>query len=113
MEAGSVSAGVVTFDGEVFAWSQEAGSWHFVRVPAEASAAVVELLVGPRRGFGSVRVAATVGSTTWETSLFPDKESGGFLLPVKKSVRTAEGILADDVVHVELVVEPGTEGAES
>ena len=42
-----------------------------------------------RRGFGSVRVEATVGPTTWRTSIFPSKESGSYVLPVKKAVRTA------------------------
>ncbi|MGB7880788.1 MAG: DUF1905 domain-containing protein, partial [Ilumatobacteraceae bacterium] len=45
-----------------------------------------------RRGFGSVRVEVTVGSTTWRTSIFPDTKSESFVLPVKQAVRLAEGL---------------------
>ena len=61
---------------------------------------------GLRRGFGSVRVEATVGGSTWRTSVFPDTSSGSFVLPVKKPVRIAEGIEPGDTVDVSLVVEP-------
>lgn len=61
---------------------------------------------GPREGFGSVRVQATVGSTTWHTSLFPDATTGSFVLPVKKPVRLAEGLAAGASCEVTLEVRP-------
>ncbi|WP_295661511.1 DUF1905 domain-containing protein [uncultured Nocardioides sp.] len=70
----------------------EPGSWHFVTVPAEAAADIV-LEAGPRRGFGSVRVEARIGSTAWHTSLFPESV-GTMVLPVKRAVRLAEGLEA-------------------
>jgi hypothetical protein len=82
------------------------GSWHFVTLPEELSEDVV-LEAGPRGGFGSVRVEARIGSTTWHTSLFPDSTIGSFLLPVKKSVREAEGLSAGDVCEVTLGVVTG------
>ena len=54
-----------------------------------------------RRGFGSLRVRATVGTTTWDTSVFP-AASGSYLLPVKKQVRRQEGLEDGDVVDVRL-----------
>ena len=65
------------------------GSWFFVTVPEEISDDIAALTAGARKGFGSVRVTATVGATTWQTSVFPSK-SGSYLLPVKKPVRVAE-----------------------
>jgi hypothetical protein len=50
------------------------------------------------RGFGSVRVRVTIGATTWQTSIFPGAER--YALPLKKAVRTAEGIEPGDEVHV-------------
>jgi len=98
----------VRFAAELFLWAD--GSWHFVRLPDAAAEEVRDLADeawhGPRRGFGSVKVRATIGVTSWGTSVFPEKESGSFLLPVKKAVRAAEGIVADDLVPVELEVEP-------
>lgn len=77
-------------------------AWHFVRVPEEESADIRDLTAGARRGFGSVRVAVTVGSTSWRTSVFPQAGTGCYLLPVKKAVRTAEHLQPDDPVPVRL-----------
>jgi hypothetical protein len=59
------------------------------------------LELGKRRGFGSVKVTATIGSSRWQTSLFPQK-TGGWFLPVKKPVRLAEGLDFGDDVEGEL-----------
>jgi hypothetical protein len=49
-------------------------------------------------------VEVTVGSTTWRTSLFPDTKRATYLLPVKKAVRTAEGLADGTRVDAELDV---------
>jgi hypothetical protein len=77
------------FDADLWRWDN--GSWFFVTLPLEVSADL-RMEAGPPRGFGSVRVEATVGGSVWRTSLFPHKDSGSFVLPVKKAVRTAEGL---------------------
>lgn len=82
------------------------GGWHFLSVPPDVGADIADRTAGSRRGFGSVRVAATVGATSWRTSIFPDAPSGSFLLPVKRTVRKAEGLETGDVVRVELEVDP-------
>lgn len=77
------------------------GAWHFVTLPpdcADEIRAIAER--APRRGFGSVRVEVAIGASTWKTSIFPDKATGSYLLPVKKDVRAREGIEAGDVVQV-------------
>jgi Domain of unknown function (DUF1905) len=81
------------------------GGWHFLTLPPEVADEVREL--GARAGFGSVRVAVTVGGSSWETSVFPDARSGSYLLPVKKPVRAAEALRAGDRVRVELAVSRG------
>jgi hypothetical protein len=89
-------------------WIWEAsgeGSWHFITLPEDAADEVKAITDGTvRRGFGSVRVEATVGPTTWRTSIFPSKESGSYVLPVKKAVRTAADVGDGDDVAVELVL---------
>jgi hypothetical protein len=57
---------------------------------------------GEPAGFGSVRVHVRIGQTVWATSVFPEKASGSYLLPVKKSVRDSEGIDDGDRVTVRL-----------
>jgi len=64
-----------------------------------------ELAAEPRRGFGSVRVRVTIGATSWQTSIFPDGGREAYVLPLKRAVRTAEGLDVGDTctVTVELV----------
>ena len=81
------------------------GSWHFLTLPAEP-AEDIALEAGPRQGFGSIRVAATIGSTTWRTSLFPDAAAGSLVLPVKKQVRRSEDLHAGGSCEVTLEVAP-------
>ena len=86
------------FDAEVFAWDDGPGpSWRFARLPGDV-ADDIRAGAPPAGGFGSVKVAVSVGSTTWSTSVFPEKASGSFVLPVKAGVRKAEGIDDGDVV---------------
>ena len=56
-------------------------------------------------GWGSLRVTATIGGTTWRTSVFPDAKSGAFVLPLKAEVRRREGIGAGDRVAVAVEIE--------
>ena len=90
------------FSADLWRWeAQEA--WFFVTVPADESALIRER-PRPPRGFGSVRVRATIGSTTWQTSIFPDSTRGAYVLPVKKAVRRAEDLEEGDRAAVLLVV---------
>jgi len=50
-------------------WEHDgAGGWHFVTLPAPEGDEIRSTC--EPRGFGSVRVRATVGSSTWDTSVF-------------------------------------------
>ena len=94
---------MITVTAPIWLWSEGKGSWHFLTVPAEAAVEIRLLATasGPRRGFGSVRVAATINGVTWRTSIFPRK-SGGYILPIKTEVRAQAGIAAGDEVSVTL-----------
>ncbi|CAM3561323.1 DUF1905 domain-containing protein [Smaragdicoccus niigatensis] len=91
-----------TFESELFLWQGDASSWTFLRIPLDVADAIRDEQFGPRKGFGSVKVLATIGDSQWSTSVFPEKESGSFLLPVKKQVRTAERVAGGDPVTVRL-----------
>ena len=96
---------MITVTAPVWLWNAEKGSWHFLTVPPEQAIEIrlLAIAAGPRRGFGSVRVAATINGVTWRTSIFPQK-SGGYILPIKAGVRAQAGIAADDEVTVTLDV---------
>jgi hypothetical protein len=88
------------FTAPLWEWRSRA-EWYFVTVPDEASADIREI-PRPPRGFGAVKVRVRVGGSRWSTSIFPDSEQGAYVLPVKKSVRLAEGLAAGGPVDVEL-----------
>ena len=91
-----------TFDSSLWRWEGEA-AWHFISLPEDV-ADEIEDSPTQRGGFGSVRVHARIGQTSWSTSVFPDRGRGTFILPVKKQVREREGLSAGDVVRVELAI---------
>ena len=102
----------VTFTAELWRWSAREGSadtgaWCFVTLPLDLADEVRER-AGEPRGFGSVRVRVRVDTTTWDTSVFPDAASGSYVLPVKKSVRSAAGVTEGDLLTVTLLVRDDT-----
>jgi uncharacterized protein DUF1905 len=94
---------VISITAPLWLWSGEGGSWHFITVPPDESVEIrlESLASGIRRGFGSVRVEASINGVAWKTSIFPQK-SGGYLLPVKAAVRRDAGIVAGEKVTVTL-----------
>ena len=95
---------MIQFESELWVWRSDSGSgWHFITLPEAARDAVNSEIEGiPRKGFGSVKVRVTIGKSTFETSLFPAKEYGSYLLPVKATVRKANSLYAGDEVKVAL-----------
>ncbi|MDX6200063.1 MAG: hypothetical protein QOJ79_3214 [Actinomycetota bacterium] len=87
------------FRGEVFYWRGPA-PWHYVAVPERQSAEISAIAFAVTYGWGVIPVTATLGDTSWETSLFP--KDGLYLVPVKTVVRRAEAIDLGDVVDLHL-----------
>ena len=94
-----------TFEGRLRAWREEQpDSWVFVTLPAELTDEIDDELAAPPRAFGSVRVAVRCGTSQWSTSLFPSKEAGSYVLPVKKAVRRKEELEPGDTATFTLRV---------
>jgi hypothetical protein len=98
----------ITHTGKLWRWTgaSGSGSWHFLTIEGEAgealgATALMRRLEKSIGGFGSLRVEARIGGSAFKTSVFPSRELG-WLLPVKASVRKAEGIGEGDAVTVEL-----------
>ena len=92
-------------EADIWLYAAAKSAWHFVSLPPALSEGIRSLR-GPRSaGWGSLRVTATIGSTTWRTSIFPDTKSGAFLLPLKADVRQRENIGAGDRVAVAVEIE--------
>ncbi len=91
------------FTAELWEWTSNATSWVFATLPVDDGEDIREF-VPTTRGFGSVRVEVQVGETTWRTSVFPSKETGSYVLPVKKAVRSKEALEIGDDVEFDLTV---------
>jgi hypothetical protein len=89
--------------GEIFTW-RGPSPFHFVRVPEDQVAALRTVAREVTYGGGMIPVEMGLGSTVWETSLWP--KDGGYLVPVKDEVREAEGVDEGDVVTLRLTVRP-------
>jgi hypothetical protein len=83
----------------------EKASWYFLTLPRKVADEIRLVDAGPaRRGFGSLRVQATIGGSTWSTSIFPSTKDDSYLLPVKAQVRKAEGLQEGRMVALQLEV---------
>lgn len=92
----------LTFTAPLWLWNGK-GAWHFITLPPD-EAGLVRMAVPKRktRGWGSVRVKARIGETSFATSLFPATQVKSYLLPIKADVRRAERLNVGDKVDVTL-----------
>ncbi len=104
-----------TITAKLWIWTSDKAPacWHFITIDGEVAEAirVADLMdrlerTGStrRRGWGAIKVQVTIGETSWNTSIFPAKEAGGYMLPVKAGVRKSEGFVAGDDVTVSLAL---------
>ncbi|MGI9118032.1 MAG: DUF1905 domain-containing protein [Minisyncoccia bacterium] len=87
-----------TIKSKVWRWPGD-GGWHFVTLDKKLSENIRKVYT---KGF--VKINATIGKTTWATSLFPHKQAG-YLLCISKKVRKTEGILEGDEVKIKIVLQ--------
>ena len=83
------------------------GAWHFITLPQDKTEEIKffsENMQGKRRGWGAVRVQATIGNTAWETSIFPHVKADTYILPIKMNVRKKEKIATEGNVKVTLKI---------
>jgi hypothetical protein len=89
------------FTSRVIEWRGPA-PYYFVPVPDEESAAIRERAPMATYGWGVIPIDARIGESTFSTALFP--KDGGYVMPLKKAVRTPFGLVAGDDVTVEITV---------
>ncbi len=96
----------ITHTGALWRWTGATnGTWHFLTIDdtageaLSATALMKRLETGRRAGFGSLKVTAQIGESSFATSVFPSR-STGWMLPIKIAVRKAEGLTEGDSVTV-------------
>lgn len=107
----------MTVEGEVLSietalsrWQGDRGTYHLVVITREHAEAIAmharlqKLEYGTRRGFGSVKVMAQIGGTSWKSSVFPQDKQSEWVLLVSKKVMRAEDLAEGDAVALELAL---------
>ena len=87
------------FAGELWYWRGPA-PFHFITVPEEVCVGLRAVSAVVSYGWGMIPVNVRIGESAFETSLFP--KDGGYVVPIKDAVRSAEGLADGDTVAVEL-----------
>jgi hypothetical protein len=95
-----------SFEVKVWLYPGGTAAWHFVTVPKKESADIAKRFKDFSRGWGSLPVEVAIGQTTWNTSIFPDRKMGTYLLPLKKEIRKKEDLQIDNKVKVTITILP-------
>lgn len=91
----------LVFTGRVIEW-RGPSPYYFVPVPDEECADIREVAAMASYGWGVIPVDARVGEVAFSTSLFP--KDGGYLMPLRDSVREPQSLSAGDEVTVAMTV---------
>ena len=87
-------------------WQGEKATYHLVSFTGNEAEALAghalmqKLEFGKRGGFGSVKVTAQIGDTSWKTSVFPQDKQSEWILLVSKKVMKAEDLAPGDDLSV-------------
>ena len=76
--------------------------WFFAGLPKDMSADIHERFKKAKRGWGSLPVEVTVGSSVWNTSIFPDSKTKTFVLPLKAKIRKKESIHDGSTIQIQI-----------
>ncbi|MFN0095728.1 MAG: DUF1905 domain-containing protein, partial [Dehalococcoidia bacterium] len=93
----------IEFSGAIWYW-RGPSPFYFVTVPPPQAAELQAVAQAVTYGWGMIPVVATIGQTTWTTSLFP--KDATYITPLKDKVRRAEGLDTGEVVTIRLAVAP-------
>ena len=84
-----------TFTAETIEWRGPA-PFMFLPIPQELSAQIKLIAAELTYGWGVIPCTATIGATTFTTSLFP--KDGAYLLPIKVAVQRTEKIQYESTI---------------
>ena len=92
---------VIEFSGKIWFWKGPS-PFFFVTIPVEQSRDIKAISKVVTYGWGVIPVHVRIGKTEFTTSLFPKDDL--YLVPIKASVRKAEGLGEGDEVSIRLEV---------
>ena len=87
-----------TMTEKVGRYPSETAVWYLLEIPKKVGEEIYANFKEVHRGFGSLPVLATIGETSWRTSIFRSKRTSTYLLFLKAAVRKKEGIEVGDKI---------------
>jgi hypothetical protein len=92
-----------SFTTTIIYWRGPAPFFYAPLPPAEAER-IREISKFVTYGWGMIPVEATINGVTFTTAMF--RKNDTYYLPLKDAVRKKAGVTADDVVSMEMTVQP-------
>ena len=89
-------------------WQGDRGTYHLVVFKGDEAEAIAmharlhRLEFGKQRGFGSVKVVASIGETEWKSSVFPQSKQTEWVLLINKTVMRKEDLAQGEDLTVTL-----------
>lgn len=103
MSKNTIPLNIFTFKSKVWLYKGPT-AWHFVTLPKQIAATIKKYFDVHKKGWGSLPVSITFKEITWNSSIFPDRKSGSYLLPLKSEIRKSGKIVEGDTISLTLVV---------
>lgn len=91
---------IFTLQQKIWIWPTQNAPWFFVYVDGDILQKILK--VAHKHHMGMIRVQATVGTTSWQTSLFPHKKENCYIMPIKKDVREKEDVWDGDQLTIRI-----------
>jgi hypothetical protein len=91
------------FETRIIHWRGPA-PFFFAPLPADEAEKVREVARFVTYGWGMIPVEATINGVTFTTAMF--RKNGTYYLPLKDAVRQKCGVTAEDMIAVELTLQP-------
>lgn len=94
-----------SFRGKLWKHEGKAG-WCFITIPKSVSKRIRAAHSSSEEGWGRLKVSATIGETTWKTSIWFDTKADSYLLPVKTLMRKKEGLAIGTFISAQVEFDP-------
>lgn len=84
-------------------WKYEGpAGWCFVTISKSVANRIRATHNSSEEGWGRLKTTATIGKSTWKTSIWFDTKAGSYLLPVKTFIRKKEGLVIGTLIKGQL-----------
>lgn len=92
------------FQSKLWLYPGKAG-WHFFTLPKKLAKEINKHFYVSKKAWGSIPLKVKINNTSWDTSIFPDKKSESFVLPIKKEIRLKEGLLDNKTYDLSIMIQ--------